>query len=366
MIITLRLADFSKSNIGTLSSWRITRSLGSGATYEGATSVDKGAAFTATVTLAEGYEIGTAGVTVTMGGTVLNGAHSISGNVITITIAEVTGNVLIKVPTVNTATGEEEEPDIPVVPDRPEVPEGTINAGLTLYQGYVDNKTLNNQLATRVRTDAIQGPCKIEVNEGYLIRAIYEYSSTNVAAGGNLLVPADKGATSYTYQGTGYIYVTFCKKDATQNLLPTEDIVKVFSTDVDVTVPDVGGQVEVSGIGIDLGQLLDTGLKQNAARAYTVNNVNDKTTFTTTGDFVMIPTYDNNDIVGDGLKTFYTHTASNTFSTSSSGGTLKYHSTINVNDLKTAAPDKFYRIMFKRNDGAAINLTDLQAALTIV
>jgi hypothetical protein len=109
MIITLKGADFSASNIGTLSSWRITRSLGSGATYEGPTSVDKGAAFTATVTLAEGYEIGTAGVTVTMGGTVLSGAHSISGNVITITIASVTGNVLIKVPTINTS----EEPETP-------------------------------------------------------------------------------------------------------------------------------------------------------------------------------------------------------------------------------------------------------------
>lgn len=119
MIITLKGADFSASNIGTLSSWRITRSLGTGATYEGPTSVDKGAAFNATVTLAEGYEIGTAGVTVTMGGTVLSGAHSISGNVITISIASVTGNVLIKVPTVNTATGEEEEPDIPDIPDNP-------------------------------------------------------------------------------------------------------------------------------------------------------------------------------------------------------------------------------------------------------
>ena len=115
MIITLKGADFSASNIGTLSSWRISRSLGSGATYEGATSVDKGAAFSATVTLTEGYEIGTAGVTITMGGVVLSGAHSISGNVITITIAEVTGNVLIKVPTINTATGEEEEPDEPEV-----------------------------------------------------------------------------------------------------------------------------------------------------------------------------------------------------------------------------------------------------------
>lgn len=114
MIITLKGADFSQSNIGTLNSWRITRSLGAGATYEGKTSVDKGAAFSATVTLAEGYELGAAGVTVTMGGTVLSGAHSISGNVITITIAEVTGNVLIKVPTVNTAGGD--EPDVPDEP----------------------------------------------------------------------------------------------------------------------------------------------------------------------------------------------------------------------------------------------------------
>ncbi len=118
MIIILKKADFSQSNIGTLSTWRISRSLGAGATYEGVTSVDKGAAFSATVTIAEGYDIGTAGVTVTMGGTVLSGAHSISGNVITITIAEVTGNVLIKVPTINTATGEEEEPETPeVLPD---------------------------------------------------------------------------------------------------------------------------------------------------------------------------------------------------------------------------------------------------------
>ena len=115
MIITLTGADFSASNIGTLSTWRISRSLGGGATYDGPTSVDKGAALNATVTLAENYEVGTAGVTVTMGGAVLSGAHSISGSVITITIASVTGNVLIKVPTVNTSTGEEDEPDEPII-----------------------------------------------------------------------------------------------------------------------------------------------------------------------------------------------------------------------------------------------------------
>lgn len=113
MIIVLKNANFSTSNIGTLSTWRISRSLGAGATYEGPISVDKGSVFSAIINLADGYEIGTAGVTITMGGIALSDAYSLDGNVITITIAEVTGNVLIKVPTINTSTGEEEEPETP-------------------------------------------------------------------------------------------------------------------------------------------------------------------------------------------------------------------------------------------------------------
>ena len=115
MILILKGADFSASNIGTLSTWRIIRSLGAGATYEGVTSIDKGAAFTATVTIAEGYELSAEGVTVTMGNETLTEQVTISGNIITISITEVTGNVLIRVPTVNINTGEEEEPEIPQV-----------------------------------------------------------------------------------------------------------------------------------------------------------------------------------------------------------------------------------------------------------
>ena len=142
MIITLKNADFSASNIGTLSTWRITRSLGSGATYEGVTSVDKGAAFTATVTIAEGYEIGSAGVTVTMGG--IGQAYTINGNVITISIVAVTGNVVIKVPTVNISTGEEEEPDVPDIPETPAEPDapGVLITDLSVYEqavGYPNN-----------------------------------------------------------------------------------------------------------------------------------------------------------------------------------------------------------------------------------
>lgn len=133
MIIVLKNANFSQSNIGTLSSWRISRSLGAGATYDGPISVDKGAALSATINITDGYELGTAGITITMGGIVLNGAVSgplsakDTGVDYTISIASVTGNVLIKVPTVNTSTGEEEEPEEPDTP----VTNAVVNLNLT-------------------------------------------------------------------------------------------------------------------------------------------------------------------------------------------------------------------------------------------
>lgn len=108
MIITLKGADFSANNIGTLSTWIVSRVLGTGATYSGVYSVDRGASFSATVTIAEGYELGSAGVTVTMGGDTQSSAYSISGSTITISISSVTGNIVIKVPTKNTSTGSED------------------------------------------------------------------------------------------------------------------------------------------------------------------------------------------------------------------------------------------------------------------
>mgnify|MGYP003419060635 CR=1 FL=1 len=111
MIFTLIGADFSKSNIGTLSSWIILRELGAGATYTGPSFVEKNATFSATVTLSESYEIGSAGITITMGGIALDeSCYSVTGNVITFTIASVTGSVVIKVPTLNIDTGEGDVP----------------------------------------------------------------------------------------------------------------------------------------------------------------------------------------------------------------------------------------------------------------
>ena len=108
MIITLKGADFSASNIGTLSSWRVIRSLGVGATYEGPITVEKNAAFTATITVAEGYIFNTEAISITVGGLPIP-INPISGNVLTIDISMVTGNIVIKVPTINTSTGEDEE-----------------------------------------------------------------------------------------------------------------------------------------------------------------------------------------------------------------------------------------------------------------
>ena len=171
MIIILKNADFSQSNIGTLSTWRITRSLGAGATYEGPISVDKGAAFSATIYIAQGYELGSAGITVTMNGNLLNdvisdaglggGGEAIFSGVYEIDIASVTGNVVIKVPTVNINTGEEEEPEVPDTPVTP--PSGTVtwylnhnteigNSGKEITSGAA----LNNSAGSFAYQEAIQ------------------------------------------------------------------------------------------------------------------------------------------------------------------------------------------------------------------
>ena len=107
MIITLKKADFSGNHIGTLDTWSIFPSSTPGATYSGVKLVTKGGSYSGSVTLADGYELGTAGVTVTMGGETLTDAVTISGSTITISIASVTGTVYINVTTVNTSTGEE-------------------------------------------------------------------------------------------------------------------------------------------------------------------------------------------------------------------------------------------------------------------
>lgn len=107
MHLILSLADFSANNIGTIDSWSVSKTLGTGATYSGPTSVTKGGSFSATVTLGTNYEVGSAGVTFTMGG-VTQSSYSTSGQVITFTLSSVTGSIVIKVPTKNKTSGTED------------------------------------------------------------------------------------------------------------------------------------------------------------------------------------------------------------------------------------------------------------------
>ena len=225
MIITLIGADFSQSNIGTLSSWRITRSLGTGATYEGVTSVDKDAAFNATVTIAEGYELGTAGVTVTMGGNVISAA-TVNGNIITINIASVTGNVVIKVPTVNLSTGEEEEPEIP---DTPVTPDDfaivVATSGATLHENTGFATGSNYSITSNEGYYAFEY-IPVEANKQYQLqygRAAFFFDSNKTKIGDRINITT--GCEDYQFttpDGCAYMSVTFKYEE----ILPADVMLK--------------------------------------------------------------------------------------------------------------------------------------------
>jgi hypothetical protein len=120
MIITIKGADFSSANIGTLSTYIISKSIGSGAAFDIPNFVDKNSSVNWVITLDEGYTFGT--YSVTMGSAVIT--PTVVDNVMTISIPEVTGNVRIVVATVNESTGEEDIPVVPpVTPDEPDEPE---------------------------------------------------------------------------------------------------------------------------------------------------------------------------------------------------------------------------------------------------
>ena len=132
MIITLTGADFSQNKIGTLNTWSVSYVRADGVTYSGDISVTRGSALNATAIIADGYELGSAGVTVTMGGVTQDSAYSINDNEITINIGSVTGNVVIKVSTVKTSTGGESGP--PTFPVPPAVASNIVPACQPLYR----------------------------------------------------------------------------------------------------------------------------------------------------------------------------------------------------------------------------------------
>lgn len=131
MIITIKGADFSSANIGTLSTYVVSKTIGGGATFDIPGFVEKNTSVNWTITLDEGYTFGT--YSVTMGGVLIT--PSVSGNVMTINISNVTGNIRIYVATVNENTGEEDGGDTPVVPPvEPDEPVTLLGGGILMEQ----------------------------------------------------------------------------------------------------------------------------------------------------------------------------------------------------------------------------------------
>lgn len=99
MIITLSGADFSKSNIGILTKWRISTALDQGATFDGPASVEKGAMLGASIIVADGYVIDVASISVTMDGVDISNVCTVEDNKVNINITSVTGDVVIQAAT---------------------------------------------------------------------------------------------------------------------------------------------------------------------------------------------------------------------------------------------------------------------------
>ena len=112
MILTIKGADFSAANIGTLSTFVVSKSIGRGASFDIPSFVEKNSSVTWTITLGEDYTFGT--YNVTMGGEVVT--PTVNGSEMTIAIANVTGNIRITVATVYNGVEELPYPDEPSVP----------------------------------------------------------------------------------------------------------------------------------------------------------------------------------------------------------------------------------------------------------
>lgn len=111
MILTIKGADFSSANIGTLSTFVVSKSIGRGASFDIPSFVEKNSSVNWVITLGEDYTFGT--YSVTMGGEVVT--PSVADNVMTISIANVIGNIRITVATVYNGVEELPEPDEPEI-----------------------------------------------------------------------------------------------------------------------------------------------------------------------------------------------------------------------------------------------------------
>ena len=102
----------------------------------------------------------------------------------------------------------------------------------TLYQGYATDTTINTDASHRVRTNFIYGSFSIELNEGYVIRAIYTYASESVTDNPITVLSNSEGISSYDVLNEGrYAIITFADaSDATSAISYTDSIIKSLTT----------------------------------------------------------------------------------------------------------------------------------------
>lgn len=247
MIITIKGADFSSANIGTLSTYIISKSIGSGAAFDIPNFVDKNSSVNWVITLDEGYTFGT--YSVTMGGVEVT--PTVVDNVMTISIAEVTGNVRIVVATINENTGEEDDPVVP--PVEPEEPvNGVINYFNINDPDIVRDKSLekDGNLGTMMSNYGVTGyiPCKngdivragryldgawtannnviacfYDENKNYLNgeTKATDYSATSGIDGDRIYKPTNK-ATAYARLSVKLDYINYFMVTINEDGVPTE------------------------------------------------------------------------------------------------------------------------------------------------
>lgn len=111
----------------------------------------------------------------------------------------------------------------------------------TLVNGYVNSGSSTvvviddsaPAIPIRVRTGELFGKFRVKTKSGYLIRSITCYNESlapytsggHTVTGAENVVTASQQLTEYTYTGSKYAAITFCKTDATQTLSPNDDII---------------------------------------------------------------------------------------------------------------------------------------------
>lgn len=208
-------------------------------------------------------------------------------------------------------------------------PSGGDTTTLPLTQGYIDKGMVNNELTTRVRSDGLaSGAFSVEVNSGYLIRAIYEHTKQDLSDGGTAIVASADAKTSYSGGTAGKYYAfTFCKSDASKSLSPTENIIKSFSgTIVPITAASSGGDSGSTTnpeAGTDVPYTLvqgahvqnDSSLYNGTNRVTTPKAIKGKFTVTVNDGYVIRAVYEYTKESGDteGVMVSDTSTTKTTF-----------------------------------------------------